>query len=58
MNLCLCLEFASLEDAQYVQAVIEAVRTSSREKQWTKVIEKEKMIEEENKEQKNKTISK
>jgi hypothetical protein len=47
-----------LEDAQYVQAVIEAVRTSSREKQWTKVIEKEKMIEEENKEQKNKTISK
>ena len=31
-------EFASLEDAQYVQAVIEAVRASSREKTWTKVI--------------------
>ena len=30
-------EFASLEDAQYVQAVIEAVRASSREKTWTKV---------------------
>ncbi len=33
-------DFASLEDAQYVQAVIEAVRRSSREKAWTKVIVK------------------
>ena len=31
-------EFASLEDAQYVQAVIEAVRASSRDKTWRKVI--------------------
>ena len=35
-------QFATFEDGQYVQAVIEAIRHSSREKCWSKVIERRK----------------
>lgn len=32
------VDFSTFEDAQYVQAVIEAIRFSSRERKWTKVM--------------------